>query len=57
MKLLDIKDIDIFQIQMIKIEPNKKQHSAIPLYKRNRGLGSDFGFLTYNELHKLLITC
>ncbi|PFZ11514.1 IS6 family transposase [Bacillus pseudomycoides] len=26
------------------------------LYKRNRGLGSDFGFSMYNELHKLLIT-
>ncbi|EOO70943.1 hypothetical protein IIC_04492 [Bacillus cereus VD021] len=23
------------------------------LYKRNRSLGSDFGFSTYNELHKL----
>lgn len=26
------------------------------LYKRNRSLGSDFGFSAYNELHKLLIT-
>ncbi|ALZ64651.1 hypothetical protein FORC13_p166 (plasmid) [Bacillus cereus] len=39
---------DIFEI--LKGRGIKIIHA---LYKRNRSLGSDFGFSAYNELHKL----
>ncbi len=40
---------DIYEILI-----ERKIEIIYTLYKRNRSLGSDYGFSTYNELHKLL---